>query len=85
MLTIIKEDLNRNIYYFHCWKTAFCVTLNNLIPKYVWKCKELRKLKFEKNKIGGIMLIDFKDYYEATVVMSVKSPDVLEKETNGKE
>lgn len=44
--------------------------IDKLIPKSTWKFKEPRRAKTilkKKNKFGGLIVPDFKDYCETTI------------------
>lgn len=57
---------------FNTIPAAFYVDLNNLILKYPWKCKGPRTTETDlKKKIVRIMLTDFKNCYEMTIIMIV--------------
>ena len=52
----------------------YFIDINTLTLKFIWKAKRQRLVNMilkEKNKVGGLMLPDFKTYYKATVIMTV--------------
>lgn len=52
----------------------FVVETGKLILQFIWKCKGLSRAKmiFKNNKVGGLILPDFKTCYKATVIKAVK-------------
>lgn len=52
------------------------VEINKLVFKYIWKSKETRIVKtilVKKNKIGELLLPDFKSCYRHTLIKTVDS------------
>lgn len=41
------------------------VDINKLIPRCIWRGKRPRMALKERNKVGGLILPDFKTYYKA--------------------
>ena len=66
------------IYRFHAISikisTSYYVNINKLILKFTWRGKRPRiantRLK-EKNRVGGLILPEFKTYHKATVIKIV--------------
>lgn len=49
---------------------GFFVEINKLVLKFIRKCKRPRIVQkiLKKNKVGGLMLLDFKAYYKAILI-----------------
>lgn len=53
---------------------SYFVVIGKLVPKLIWRYKESQMLNIrlnEKNKVGGLTLLDFKTYSRATVIEAV--------------
>lgn len=50
----------------------FSGEIDNPILKFIWKYKGTRiaKMNFIKNEVGGLILTDFKTYYDSVVMAS---------------
>lgn len=55
---------------------ALIAEMKKPIFKFTWNCKEPPKVKttffFKKIKVGGLTFPDFKAYYKATVIKTVR-------------
>lgn len=50
--------------------TSYFLDINKLVVKFIWRGKRpkiLNTILKEKNKVGGLVLPNFKTYYKATV------------------
>ena len=52
---------------------AFFTELEQIISNYVWKYKRfhIAKIIWRKNRVGGLLLSEFRPYYKATVIKIV--------------
>ena len=52
---------------------AFFTELEQIISNYVWKYKrfQIAKIIWRKNRVGGLVLSEFRQYYKATVIKTV--------------
>ena len=81
-INIVKMSvLPKTIYRFNVipfkLPTVFFTELKQIISQSVWKYKKKKKLEYQgnlvkKNVTGGINLPDFRLYYKATVIKTVR-------------
>ena len=66
---------------------AFFTELEQIISNYVWKYKrfQIAKIIWRKNRVGGLVLCEFRQYYKATVIKTVWYLYKIDTKINGTE